>query len=257
MRTGIVDFHTHPFLHPENNTCFFREGYAMNADAARSRLEDLGITTVCGSVIGPVSGWADIVRLNDRALEVRERWGDFYVPGFHVHPDHVPESIAQVERMAAEGVRLVGELVPYMHGWAMDNSGLIPILEAAQAHGMVVNFHSTGVVDEVIEPILDRFPHMPFVAAHPREKKDVLGHVGLMQRHENYFLDLSGSGLMRMGMLRFAIDLAGKDRFLFGTDFPICPPEMYVAAVELDPLLAEEEKQAVFCDNANRILFGA
>ena len=111
--------------------------------------------------------------------------------------------------------------------------------------------------DEVLEPILDMFADMPFVAAHPREKKDVLGHVGLMQRHANYYLDLSGGGVGRMGMLRYAMDQAGKERFLFGTDFPICPPEMYVAVVEHDPLLTEEEKQAVFHDNAHRILFGA
>lgn len=257
MNKGIVDFHIHPYLHEENNLCFYREGYSLDPDAARARLEAAGIATACGSVVARTERWSDIVRCNDRALEVRERWGDFYVPGFHVHPDHVSLSIAQVERMAAQGVRLVGELVPYMHGWAMDNPGLIPVLEAARAHGMVVCFHSTGVADEVIEPILNRFPDMAFVAAHPREKKDVLGHIGLMQRHKNYYLDLSGSGIGRMGMLRFAIDQAGKDRFLFGTDFPICPPEMYVAAVEHDPLLTEEEKQAVFCDNAKCILFGA
>ena len=257
MRTGILDFHTHPFLYPENNYCVFKDGYAMDADSFRARAEGLGITTVCGSVIGPVNGWDDIVCLNDRALEIRERWGDFYVPGFHIHPDHVRESVAEIKRMAAAGVKLLGEVVPYMHGWNFSNPGLVPILEAAQEVGMVFSFHSTGIPDEVLEPLLNRFPKLTFVAAHPREKKDVLGHVGLMERHSNYFLDLSGGGLIRMGMLRFAIDRASKDRFLFGTDFPICPPEMYVAAVEQDPLLSEEEKQAVFCGNAQRILFGA
>lgn len=122
---------------------------------------------------------------------------------------------------------------------------------------MVISFHSTGIPDEVIEPLLDCFSGINFVAAHPGEKNQLLSHLNRMERHENYFLDLSGNGIGRMGMLRFGIDRASKERFLFGTDFPICPPEMYIAAVECDPLLTEAEKQAIFCDNAQRILFGA
>ncbi|MBE6973451.1 MAG: amidohydrolase [Ruminococcaceae bacterium] len=257
MRTGIVDFHAHPFLHPENNTCHYRDGYAMNPDSARERLSGLGISTVCGSMLGPVKGWADIVRLNDRALDLRERWGEFYMPGFHIHPDYIEQSVKEVERMAAQGVKLLGEVVPYMHGWDFTHPGLVPVLEAAQEAGMVFSFHSTNIADEVLEPLLTRFPDLAFVAAHPGEKKALQTHLGRMERHKNYFLDLSGTGIGRMGMLRYAMDRAGKERFLFGTDFPICPPEMYVAAVDRDPMLTEEEKQAVFCDNAKRILFGA
>lgn len=257
MRSGIIDFHTHPYLHEENNYCFYKDGYPMDADLAREHLSKLGIAAVCGSVLGPVKGWEDIVRLNDRALEIKERWGDFYIPGFHIHPDHVEKSLEEVRRMAQQGVKLVGELVPYMHGWSMEHPGLVPILEEVQRHNMVFSFHSTSVADEVMEPLLERFPNINFVAAHPGEKKALLTHLGRMERHENYFLDLSGTGIGRMGMLRYAIDRAAKERFLFGTDFPLCPAEMYVAAVEQAPLLTEEEKQAVFCGNAQRILFGA
>lgn len=254
MRAGIVDFHIHPFLHSENNYCHYKDRYALDTSAARSRLEGLGITTVCGSVIGTVTSWADIVRLNNRALELREHWSDFYVPGFHIHPDYVQESVAQIGQMASQGVKLMGEVVPYMHGWDFAHPGLIPVLEAAQEAGMVFSFHSTGIPDEVLESLLTRFPELTFVAAHPGEKKALLTHLDRMEHHKNYFLDLSGSGLGRMGMLRYAIDRAGKEQFLFGTDFPVCPPEMYVAVVDGDPLLTEEEKQAVFRGNAQRIL---
>ena len=56
---------------------------------------------------------------------------------------------------------------------------------------MVFSFHSTGVTDEVLEPLLSRFPNLTFVAAHPGEKRDFLRHLSRMERHENYFLDLS------------------------------------------------------------------
>ena len=256
MRTDIIDFHTHPFLHPENNYCFYKDEYATDSDFAHKHLSSLGISIVCGSVLGPVNCWEDIVQLNNRALELQKFWGEFYIPGFHIHPDYVEQSIAQVKRMAQSGAKLVGELVPYMHGWSISHPGLIPILEEVQKNGMVVSFHSTGIPDEVLKPLLDRFPGINFVAAHPGEKNSLLTHLHRMERHENYYLDISGSGIGRMGMLRFGIDSASKERFLFGSDFPLCPAEMYISAVEHDPLLTNAEKQAIFCDNAQRILFG-
>lgn len=34
MRTGIVDFHIHPFLHSENNYCHYKDRYALDISAA-------------------------------------------------------------------------------------------------------------------------------------------------------------------------------------------------------------------------------
>lgn len=257
MKPGIIDFHIHPWLEDVNNYCFFKDLCPMSPADGRRRLEQAGITVACGSVIGNVACWDDIVRLNNVALQVRENWEDFYIPGFHIHPDYVEQSVAEIRRMAAEGVRLVGELVPYIHGWDMGHPGLIPILEAAAEHNMIISFHSTDVTDEMIEPLLERFPQIPFVAAHPVDKEKTQRHIGRMQRHDNYWLDLSGAGVGRMGLLPWTMKQVGYKRILFGTDFPACPPEIYVAAVAQDPMLTEKEKQAVFSGNAKRILFGA
>lgn len=254
MSRTIIDFHAHPFLRPENNFCGYKSACPMDAAQVKAYLNALGVSTICGSVVAHAGNWEDVAVLNARALELQRLYGNFYVPGFHIHPDFVSQSLAELTRMATLGVKLVGELVPYMHGWKMDHPGLIPILEAAQHYGMIVSFHSTNVEDEVIEPLLDRFPKLTFVAAHPGEKESFVRHLGRMERHENYYLDLSGRGLGRMGMLRYGIDRVGKDRFLFGTDFPICPPAMYIGAVEGDPFLTDAEKNAIFFENAERIL---
>ena len=254
MRPGILDFHMHPWLDAVNNYCFFKDLCPMSPTDGRRRLEQVGITRACGSVIGNATGWDDLVRLNDAALQVRENWGDFYIPGFHIHPDYVAQSVAEIRHMAAEGVCLMGELVPYIHGWDMGHPGLVPILEEAAEQNMIVSFHGTDVTDEMIEPLLDRFPQMPFVAAHPVDKEKMRLHIGRMQRHENYWLDLSGAGIGRMSLLPWTIRQAGCRRILFGTDFPACPPEIYVAAVTQDPMLTEEETQAILWDNAAGLL---
>lgn len=254
MTHGIIDFHTHPFLRPENNLCYYKSACPMDARQVKNQLNQLGITTICGSVTAHAGSWEEVADLNEQALEIKRRYGEFYIPGFHIHPGFVDQSIAEVERMAALGVTLIGELVPYAHGWKMHHPGLLPILEAAEHYRMVVNFHSTNVDDETMDPLLKRFPKLTFVAAHPGEKESFLRHLGRMERFGNYFLDLSGGGLGRMGLLRFGIDRVGKERFLFGTDFPVCPPAMYIGGVVNDPFLSQQEKDAVLCGNAKRIL---
>lgn len=254
MSGSIIDFHTHPFLKQENNFCGYKSACPMDAKQVKKQLRTLGVSAICGSVIAHAGCWEEVAALNEQTLELKQLYGPFYVPGFHVHPDFVDQSVAEVERMAGMGIKLIGELVPYMHGWKMSHPGLIPIFEAAQRYGMVVSFHSTNVEDEVMDPLLARFPKLTFVAAHPGEKEGFMRHLGRMQRYKNYYLDLSGRGLGRMGLLRYGIDRVGKERFLFGTDFPICPPAMYISAVEQDCFLTQEEKDAVLYGNAKRIL---
>lgn len=254
MSRQIIDFHTHPFLRAADSACMYKEGCPADWLQAGEYLRQLGVQTICGSVVGPGESWAQIARLNEQALQLREHYGEFYVPGFHIHPDYIEDSLAEIERMAGLGVTLMGELVPYMHKWKLSHPGIVPLLAAAERYGMVVNFHSTNVADEVIEPLLAQFPGLTFVAAHPGEPESFARHLGRMKRFENYYLDLSGGGLGRMGLLRRGIDRVGKERFLFGTDFPVCPPAMYVGVVESDPFLTEEEKNAVFFENAQRIL---
>ena len=70
----------------------------------------------------------------------------------------------------------------------------------------------------------------------------------LAQKHENMFLDLSGSGLFRMGMLRRGVDVMGSERILFGTDYPICNPAMNVAGVLFEDL-SEVERQNILYRN--------
>lgn len=46
---------------------------------------------------------------------------------------------------------------------------------------------------------------------------------------------------------------AGSDRFLFGTDYPICNPGMYVHAVLFEKL-RDKDYEDIFSGNARRIL---
>ncbi len=256
----IIDFHTHPFILEQNNICAHSAHCGMSAERTLSTFDGLGITRFCGSVLSVPSAradykspWEQNLAENRIALDLWEKYGDRYIPGFHVHPDYVEESLEEMHRMYEKGLRLIGELCPYRYDWKDYSSERFSVLlDEAEALGMIVSFHSMG--EDEMDKMVKRHPSVTFVAAHPGEYGSFMRHLARMKMSENYYLDLSGYGLFRHGMLRRAIDEAGADRFLYGSDFPTCSPAMYVGGVLLDDLISHEEKQMIFLGNAKRLL---
>ena len=256
MSLEIIDFHTHPFIEPIHNICSHREFCHMGPEDTLTVFGALRISHICGSVISTApfpNTWEKIRLNNDTALRLREMYGEFYTPGFHIHPGYPEESVAEIRRMDRLGVRLIGELVPYMDGWSdYAAEGLSAPLDEAGRRNMVVSFHTMG--GDAIDRMVSAHPDVIFVAAHPGEYGELMSHVERMKRYENYYLDLSGTGLFRYGMLRRVIDEVGADRILFGSDFPTCNPAMFVGGVLLDPLITDGEKEMIFAGNAKRLL---
>lgn len=256
----IIDFHTHPFTSDKNNICAHKKHLDMSIDGTKNMLEELGVSRICGSVLtlgalqdSYTNVWEAIREDNDNALRLRECYEGFYIPGFHVHPAFVEESIEEIRRMSDEGVKLIGELCPYNYGWDdYSCKGFSRILDEAEKYGMVVSFHSMN--DDAMDEMVKNHPNITFVAAHPGEYNTLMRHLSRMKMSDNYYLDLSGTGIFRHGMIRHAIDEVGADRFLFGTDYPICNPAMFIGSVLLDTLITDEEKRLIFSENAKRIL---
>ncbi len=256
----IIDFHTHPFMSNETNICAHKEYCNMSAENTKILLEGIGISKICGSVIGRkvsfadgTDVWKEIKNCNDEALKLRELYGDFFIPGFHVHPEYVKKSCEEIERMSKAGVSLVGELVPYFHGWDdYSCKGFSEILDVCEQYDMTVSFHSSG--NDEMDKMVKAHPGVTFVAAHPGEYGDFMRHLERMKLSENYYLDLSGYGIFRHGMLRHALDEFGAEKFLFGSDYPTCNPAMYIGGVYFDSLIRDDEKKMIFSENAKRLL---
>ena len=255
----VTDFHTHPYLSEEEFLNFYPECFVPSPGQMKSDIERAGISHVVGCVLNKRKysddeGFSYIKELNDKALRLKELWGDFYTPGFHVHPHFVKESIAEVERMAAAGVRLIGELVPYMHGWSdYSCKGLHTILEAAEQYSMLVSFHTMKDEQKKMTKMIEAHPKLIFIAAHPNEKEYFLLHLERLKKYENFYLDLSGTGIFRYGLTAYGVKEAGSEKFIFGTDYPICNPRMYVQAVLQEPI-SDEDKENILYKNARRLL---
>lgn len=259
MSFEIIDFHTHPFAEPSENICRHAEHCNMSPENTPEYLRSLGVSRICGSVLGkgkfppdfPI--WERLSYSNRTALELAKKYEGFYIPGFHVHPGFVRESCEEIEKMSRLGVRLIGELVPYMDGWSdYSCADFDEILDTARAYDMIVSFHTMD--NDQIDAMVKKHPKVTFVAAHPGEQENALRHFERMKMSENYYLDLSGTGLFRHGVLRHGIDAAGSERFLFGSDFPVCSPAMNIGELLLNPLYTDAERENILSKNAKRLL---
>ena len=262
---NIIDFHTHPFKTDETNICSHIPYCHMSMENTVRDLKSMGVKKICGSVVKGFErskgepAWDDMKALNDEALFLRDYYKGYYVPGFHVHPFFVKESIAEIERMHKLGVNLIGELVHYMHGWSdYSDKRLWEILEAAEHYKMILSFHADSGADETLANQMDEmvkhFQNLVIVGAHPCDRTTFEHHLKRFDSNPNYMIDVSGGGIFRHGLLRHLIDYCGKEKVLYGSDYPTCNPAMFIGGVALDFLITEEEKEYVFHKNAERIL---
>ncbi|MBT7303291.1 MAG: amidohydrolase [Victivallales bacterium] len=249
----VIDCHVHPFLGAESNTSWFPG--TDTPEQFASEMRRAGIDQWCGAPVRrtpePVVG--DLLGINQEMLALCERFGDAYIPAATVHPAFPEESCAALVTLHAQGVRWIGELVAYISGYkTYDSPAMRQILDLAQDLGMVVNIHPFDLAE--IDRLCADFPRLPIVVAHPTSSKaGIVARFELMARHANAYLDLSGSGVFRWGMLRAGIDQVGADRFLFGTDFPICNPALLLQGVLFEHL-SDTELEAVLGGNFCRLV---
>ncbi len=260
----IIDFHTHPYLTIDENLCIYKDLLQLSAQEAKTDLERAGITHICGSVLSARpydinGGFKQLRELNRKALKIREVYEGFYTPGFHIHPHFVEESMEEIAFMYECGIRLIGELVPYSHGWEQyecdyDCDGLHKLLDVAGKYHMVVSYHTMPEQQEQMTRMIKAHPDVTFVAAHPGTGDAYLKQLDRLHKYQNAFLDLSGTGLFRYGMLCAGVQKAGADKIIFGTDYPICNPQMYVQAV-LGEHIEEADKEKIFYKNIESFLY--
>lgn len=252
----IIDFHTHPYLSEEDFYCFYPDSFKPSARQCIEDAKRAGISHICGSVImkKKYGGFGYIKECNDRAHEIKKQLGEAYTAGFHIHPDFVKESLEEIELRHGQGFGLVGELVPYMHGWSdYSRRDLGELLEAAGHYHLPVSFHTIATEQKEIDKMVEDHPEVIFIAAHPGDKEQFLRHLERIKKNDNYYLDLSGTGIFRYGLIAHGVKEVGSERLIFGTDYPICNPRMYVQAVYQEPI-TEKDMENILFKNAQRIL---
>ncbi len=254
MSFEIIDFHAHPFISDDENFCMHKDIMPLTIDTTLSEMLEAGITKFCGSVIRrEAETTMEMLKASNRdALKLREYYKGAFIPGFHVSPMFIEESIAEIDFAHENDVRMIGELVPYMHHWNdYSRPEFSVLLDHIEKYDMPVSIHTMDM--DQMEAMAKAHPHVNFVFAHPGEKQNVLRHIEIMRACENVHLDISGTGILRYGMIKRVVEQCGAERLLFGTDYPIGGPALYVTSI-LTEKITDRDRELIFSGNAKRLL---
>ncbi|MBI3977544.1 MAG: amidohydrolase family protein [Chloroflexi bacterium] len=275
----IVDVHTHMFSHEVRADRerlvgiepWFGELYASPKARLASPDEVADEIAAAGVDRAVALGfpWRDLGRCraeNDAVLAAARRRPSL-IPFGMVPPLAGPDAVREMERCVALGMRGFGEINPDGQGFAIDDETAFgPIATAAAALDVPLLIHCS-------EPVGHAYPGKGangpgalyrFLQRHPTTRV-ILAHWGggllfyeLMPEVRaacaNVVYDTAASPyLYGDGVFRVAVQVAGVERILIGSDFPLIRPGRMLRLV--DRLgLAEDECRLLLGGNACRFL---
>jgi hypothetical protein len=276
----IIDFHTHivpPWIKERRQEHLGRDplfdhlysnpkAKLATADDLVASMDEEGIDISVALNIGWVNHEL-CQQTNDYIMEAVSRYPTRLVGFCAIQPKAGDVAIAELERCAKGGLRGIGELRPDVQGFDLgDETTMSPVVEAANRHGMILLTHSSEPVGhqyagkgEVTPDILYRFicnfPQIPFVCAH---WGGGLPFYALMPEvanaMQNVFFDTAATPfLYRPDIFRYIAEIAGVDKILFGTDYPLMPQSRVIKQLHSVDMGVDAE-DLMLGANAKRLL---
>ena len=276
----IIDFHTHivpPWIKERRQEYLGRDplfdhlysnvkAKLATADDLIASMDDEGIDISVALNIGWISHEL-CQETNDYIMEAVSHYPKRLVGFCAIQPKAGDAAIAELERCAKGGLRGIGELRPDVQGFDLgDEATMAPIVKAANRHGMILLTHSSEpvghqyagkgeVTPDILYRFIGRFPQIPFVCAH---WGGGLPFYALMPEVasalQNVFFDTAATPfLYRPEIFRYIAEIAGVDKILFGTDYPLMPQNRVMKQLRSLDMGVDAEK-LILGDNAKRLL---
>jgi uncharacterized protein len=249
--TGVIDAHVHAYP---------AEVAADPSAWGRAHGEPQWTNLVAPAGKRSIQGWADsgkmVADMDEAGVEacvllgwywerqetcdLQNRWhaewirrhpGRFY--GFAaVQPAGGRGSLEALERAFDSGLCGVGEILPQAQGFSLDDPLWERVVESAQSRGFPITLHATdpaaGAAAGPPTPLGDyirlalRHPQATFILAHWGGGLALRGAPGGESLPPNLFFDTAASPLLyRPDVFRQAVERAGADRILYGSDYPL------------------------------------
>lgn len=276
----IIDCHTHIFPKPVRDgreTYFPTEpAFKLLYESPKSRLvgaaDLIASMDEAGVSVSVIFGfpWEDLEtsrRHNDYVIEAVSRFPGRLV-GFACFDVMSPGAADEAARCLEAGLSGVGELAFYRSGIdeaALDR--LAPVMEICRRANRPVMIHTNEPVGHIypgktpltpgqIYGLARRFPKNRIILAHwgggifffnlmKREVKERLANIYYDTAASPYLYDLE--------IYPLALQLAGEDRVLFGSDYPLIRPGRYLEDMEKAGL-TPAQKAAIRGRNARKLL---
>ena len=215
-------------------------------------------------------GWGDLALCrmhNDYLIDVQRRYPGRFACFASLQPRDGAASLAELTRALGAGLRGVGELMPHGQGYRLDEWAAIdPIAEALIALGRPMIVHVSEPVGHPypgkgdVSPVAAwelarRYPMLRAVFAHwggGLPFYELMPEVATDLRQVSYD-SAATTYLYRFEVFRIATEIAGADRVLFGTDYPLLRQGPFLRRVrELG--LPESTLRAILGENAVRFV---
>lgn len=280
MLRMIVDFHTHVVPsgikerradYVGRDACFsllYAEPKAKLATAEEviASMDEHGIDK---SVILNL-GWVShelCVETNDYILEAIARYPERLIGFCVIQPLAGDKALKELERCAQNGVKGIGEMRPDVQDFDLKDSSLMrPVIETAVKHNLIFLTHASepvghqyfgkgNITPEVIYPFILNFPDLKVVCAHwggGLPFYALMPEVG--KALSNVYFDTAATPfLYKPQIFKRVADIAGIDKILFGSDYPLLSPKRIIDQLESTGL-SQEDKAKILGGNAQRLL---
>jgi uncharacterized protein len=202
---------------------------------------------------------------NDAVIAAAKASGGRFYPVASVHPADGPDAIAELDRMAAAGVKVI-KLHPNTQNFDVSDPAVGAVVQHCGEKGLVVLFDSYKPWD-----MSEMGKFVLLSVQHPKTTL-VLAHMGFSTFREtlafaqlrklgmggNVYFDLSAIAVAYAGgpaspELVWTIRRIGTEHFLFGSDWPVDTPAEAARAIRDLGFTADEQRQ-IFHDNAVKLL---
>lgn len=216
------------------------------------------------------TGWISqelCAQINDYVLEAAARYPDRLVAFCAVQPKAGEAAIAELERCARGGARGIGELRPDIQGFDLGDKELMePFAEVARRYHLLFLIHASEpvghqypgkgtITPDTLYRFICNFPELRVICAH---WGGGLPFYALMPEVAsalaNTFFDTAATPfLYQPQIFKHIADIAGADKILFGSDYPLMSPKRVMAQIESIDLPREIEAM-ILGGNARRLL---
>jgi len=251
----IYDAHIH--IPGEKGEVFWEVGRRIrNMKELVEGLDRWGIDkgVICSTVSTLAKTPEEFIRGNREVLQTLRNYPDRFWGACIVNPGFLKEALEELEICRNKfDFPWLGEMCPYLGDYDAASEAMFKVIERASNLGYVIQVHSTT---EEVEKFASKFPETTFVFPHLPSFSDCNRRFEIIAHNENFYLDISGSQIVRHGILELALETIGVDRILFGSDLIIDNPLPTIARVEgLD--IPPRDKEKIFWRNLDKLLKNA
>lgn len=183
-----------------------------------------------------------------------EKYKGRFIGACVVNPLYIEESLKEIEYCHNQlGFVWVGELCNYMVPYLYSIREFEMLVEQVVELNMVLALHTE---QGELEYVAQKFPKATIAFAHfgdDHEYDDIFRRIDTVAKNPNFYLDTSGYGHDRVGVLEYAVKTIGPNRILFGSDFSINDPSTVIARIR-NSFLTMEQKQKILSGNLLELL---